>query len=211
MNAVPRQGYFLGKIVKGVGKAIGSVADAAGKVLKSDVGKMALLYGATAGLGSLAGGGGFSSLFKAGTYNPANFLGKKGYLATLGKKALLKDSSLGFTKGNLSLGKILGLSAALPFIPGINKAPENEDIGMTERGGGLIDPLTGQEGTPASMRANIENAKIEAGGDPVKLAALNQKYNNMLFTNLPYENYGLYANGGRIRAEEGGLMNLGGM
>ena len=37
MNAVPRQGYFLGKIVKGVGKAIGSVADAAGKVLKSDV------------------------------------------------------------------------------------------------------------------------------------------------------------------------------
>jgi hypothetical protein len=41
-----RQGYFLGKIVKGVGKAIGSVADAAGKVLKSDVGKMAI-----AGLG----------------------------------------------------------------------------------------------------------------------------------------------------------------
>ena len=104
MNAVPRQGYFLGKIVKGVGKAIGSVADAAGKVLKSDVGKMALLYGATAvTYYALAGGGGFSRLFKAGTYNPANFLGKKGYLATLGKKGLLKDSSLGFTKGNLSL------------------------------------------------------------------------------------------------------------
>ena len=61
---------------------------------------------------------------------------------------------------------------------------------MADRGGRLIDPLTGEEGTPASMRANIENAKIEAGGDPVKLAALNQKYNNMLFTNLPYENYG---------------------
>ena len=40
MNAVPRQGYFLGKIVKGVKKAVGSVADAAGKVLKSDAGKM---------------------------------------------------------------------------------------------------------------------------------------------------------------------------
>jgi hypothetical protein len=37
MNAVPRQGYFLGKIVKGVGKAVGSVAKAAGKVLKSDL------------------------------------------------------------------------------------------------------------------------------------------------------------------------------
>jgi hypothetical protein len=31
------------------------------------------------------------------------------------------------------------------------------DDGMT-RGGRLIDPLTGEEGTPASMRANIENA-----------------------------------------------------
>ena len=92
------------------------------------------------------------------------------------------------------------------------KAPVDQmpgDDGM--RGGRLIDPLTGEEGTPASMRANIENAKIEADGDPVKLAALNQKYNNMLFSNLPYENYGTYAQGGRIKAQEGGLMNLGGM
>ena len=42
MNAVPRQGYFLGGIGKAVGKVVGGVAKAAGKVLKSDVGKMAL-------------------------------------------------------------------------------------------------------------------------------------------------------------------------
>ena len=198
MNAVPRQGYFLGKVVKSVGKAIGSVADAAGKVLKSDVGKMALLAGGAylAG-GYMPGGGGLSGGF-------ANF-------KNLGRHAFLKKGMNFGDKGALSLGKILGLSAVLPFIPGINKAPENEDIGMADRGGRLIDPLTGAEGTPASMRANIENAKIEADGDPVKLAALNQKYNNMLFSNLPYENYGTYAQGGRIRAEEGGLMNLGGM
>ena len=198
MNAVPRQGYFLGSIVKGVGKAVKGVAKAAGKVLKSDVGKMAMLAGGAylAG-GYLPGGGGIGGGF-------ANF-------SNLAKNALLKDRTAGFVKGNLSLGKILGLSAALPFIPGLNKVPENEDIGMAERGGRLIDPLTNEEGTPASMRANIENAKIEAGGDPVKLAALNQAYNNMLFTNLPYANYGNYAQGGRIRAEEGGLMNLGGM
>jgi hypothetical protein len=82
---------------------------------------------------------------------------------------------------------------------------------MTNRGGGLIDPLTGEEGTPQSMRDNIELAKQEAAGDPVKLAQLNAKYNNMLFTSLPYENYNLYANGGRIARAEGGLMNLGGM
>jgi hypothetical protein len=199
MNAVPRQGYFLGKIVKGVGKAIGSVADAAGKVLKSDAGKMALLAGGA---------------YLAGGYLPGGkgIMGGFSNFSNLAKNALLKDRALGFTKGNYSLGKILGLSAALPFIPGINQAQVDQmpgDDGM--RGGRLIDPLTGEEGTPASMRANIENAKIEAAGDPVKLAALNQKYNNMLFSILPYENYGTYAQGGRIRAQEGGLMNLGGM
>ena len=92
------------------------------------------------------------------------------------------------------------------------KAPVDQMPGDDgTRGGRLIDPLTGEEATPAEMRASIEAAKEKAGGDPVKLAAINQKYNNMLFTNLPYENYGLYANGGRIRAEEGGLMNLGGL
>jgi hypothetical protein len=203
MNAVPRQGYFLGKIVKGVGKAIGSVADAAGKVLKSDVGKMALLAaGAYYTGGALGGTGGFSNAFTS----TGNFgvLGSKALQGAkfLGKKAL-------FTNGALDFGKaaILGASA-LPFFM---KQPEDPDIGMAERGGRLIDPLTGEEGTPASMRANIENAKIEADGDPVKLASLNQKYNNMLFSILPYENYGTYAQGGRIRAQEGGLMNLGGM
>ena len=200
-----RQGYLFGGVTKAIGKAVKGVAKAAGKVLKSDLGKAAMLYAG----GVYLGGG---NIFSAGAYNPANFLGKKGYLANIAGKALLKDPTKGFgIKDNLSLTKILGLSAALPFIPGINKAPENEDIGMADRGGRLIDPLTGEEGTPASMRANIENAKIEAGGDPVKLAALNQAYNNMLFTNLPYANYGNYAQGGRIRAEEGGLMNLGGM
>jgi hypothetical protein len=198
MNAVPRQGYFLGGIGKSIGKAVKGVAKAAGKVLKSDVGKMAMLAGGAylAG-GYLPGGGGIT--------------GGWGNFRNLGANLLLKDPSKAFTGKNLSLMKMMGLSAALPFIPGINKAPENEDIGMTERGGRLIDPLTGQEGTPASMRANIENAKIEAGGDPVKLASLNQKYNNMLFSILPYENYGTYAQGGRIKAQEGGLMNLGGM
>ena len=201
-TATGRRAYGLGSVFKSVGKAIGKVGKAAGKVLKSDVGKMALLAAGAyymPGYGIKATGG-FGNMFAA-----------DGFFKTAGKKLLLKDGMNFGDKGALSLGKILGLSAALPFIPGINKAPENEDIGMTERGGRLIDPLTNEEGTPASMRANIENAKIEAGGDPVKLAALNQAYNNMLFTNLPYANYGNYAQGGRIRAEEGGLMNLGGM
>jgi hypothetical protein len=61
MNAVPRQGFFLGKIAKGIGKAVGSVADAAGKVLKSDLGKAALAAGAF-----YYGGGGGSPFTAAG-------------------------------------------------------------------------------------------------------------------------------------------------
>ena len=39
MNAVPRQGYFLGKIVKGIGKGLGKVVDVAKQVVKSPIGK----------------------------------------------------------------------------------------------------------------------------------------------------------------------------
>ena len=122
-----------------------------------------------------------------------------------------KSNPLLFSAGKFNPMKFAGLTTAIgPFMGGPAKVDQMPGDDGT-RGGRLIDPLTGEEGTPSSMRANIENAKIEAGGDPVKLASLNQKYNNMLFSILPYENYGTYAQGGRIRAEEGGLMNLGGM
>jgi hypothetical protein len=194
MNVVPRQGYFLGKIVKGVGKAIGSVADAAGKVLKSDFGKAAVMA-----LGGYYLGGG-SALGGARMFGNTGF-GKAGFLSNLGR---LKDYAIDNPFKSIGIA-----SAVLPFLAG--EAKQDPSLMATRKDTGLIDPLTGEEGTPASMRANIENAKIEAAGDPVKLAQLNAKYNNMLFTNLPYENYGLYANGGRIARAEGGLMDLGGM
>ena len=208
MNVVPRQGYFLGKIVKGVGKAIGSVADAAGKVLKSDLGKAALLaagayyaptmFGGTTGFGAGSTYGNFAK----GLMSP-NLIGP-----------MTKAGSLGRTISNFAINNkaltagILGIGASAFMPTKVDQLP-----GGGDRGGRLIDPLTGEEGTPSSMRANIENAKIEADGDPIKLAAIDQKYNNMLnlVDNRPYKNYALYADGGRIRAEEGGLMNLGGM
>jgi len=197
MNAVPRQGYFLGGIGKAIGKVVGGVAKAAGKVLSSDVGKAALLAGGAYYLG----GGTFGGLRSSA---PGFSFGN------LGKSLFLKSGKDAFTLKNLSPLKMAGLLTLGGAAMGPAKVDQMPgDDGA--RGGRLIDPLTGEEGTPASMRANIENAKIEAGGDEVKLAALNQAYNNMLFTNLPYANYGNYAQGGRIRAEEGGLMNLGGM
>ena len=98
-----RQQYGLGSIVKSVGKAVGKIAS-------SDIGKAALLYAGTAGLGSLAAGGGFGSLLSAGTYAPS-MVGSN-LLTGLTRGA----SALGFIKGGggLGLGKgILGKGAAL--------------------------------------------------------------------------------------------------
>ena len=82
---MPRQMYGLGsfvkKAVKGVTKGIKSIA-------KSDLGKAALLYAGTAGLGSLAGGGGLGSLFKLGTYAPSAVMGN---LPGIFSKAGLKN------------------------------------------------------------------------------------------------------------------------
>ena len=215
MNRVDkRQQFFLGGIGKAIKGVVGGVVDATKKVLKSDVGKMALIYGATAGLGSLAGGGGFGSLFKAGTYNPANFLGKKGYLATLGKKALLKDGTGSFTDlGNYSLGKLglLGLGGAALFG---NKAAPNE-TSFSDRGGSLRNSQ-GQEGQQA-IRDEIYDAYENKDPDKIaslqryygyKLPALNAVADLSLPSSLPYRNY---AQGGRIGKAEGGLMDLGGM
>ena len=214
MNRVDkRQQFFLGKIVKGVKSAVGGVVDATKKVLKSDIGKMALIYGATAGLGSLAGGGGFGSLFKAGTYNPANFLGKKGYLATLGKKALLKDGTGSFTDlGNYSLGKLglLGIGGAALMGP----AKQDPSI-IGDRGGRLLDSQ-GNEALPADIRAEIRSAY--ASGDSDRINAIQDYYNFLpgadavkLPSVQPYLPFPNYAEGGRIGKAEGGLMDLGGM
>ena len=61
MNAVPRQGYFLGKLVRGVKKGVDKVLDVGSQVIKSPVGKAALL-----GLGAYGLGGGFGGNFGLG-------------------------------------------------------------------------------------------------------------------------------------------------
>ena len=55
MTAVPRQGYFLGSI----GKAVGKVFDVGKQIVKSPVGKAALLGLGAYGLGGGFGPGGF--------------------------------------------------------------------------------------------------------------------------------------------------------
>ena len=188
-----RRAYGLGSIFKSVKKAVS-------KVLKSDVGKMALLAaGAYYTGGALGGTGGFNNFATLGSkaMKGAKFLGKK---------ALFTDGALDFGKA-----AILGASA-LPFFM---KQPKDPDIGMADRGGSLIDPITGQPAKPAEMRASLNNALENADGDPVRIQQINDAYaflgpDERLGTYLPYRTYGV-KDGGRIGKAEGGLMDLGGM
>ena len=71
MGAVPRENFFLGKAVKAVTKPFKKAAKTVSKIASSDLGKAALLYGTTAGLGALGAGKGFGSLMQLGTYAPS--------------------------------------------------------------------------------------------------------------------------------------------
>ena len=62
-----RRAYGFGSFIK---KAFRKATKAVKKIAKSPIGKAALLYAGTAGLGSLGAGKGLSSLFKLGTYGP---------------------------------------------------------------------------------------------------------------------------------------------
>ena len=144
MDDEPRQAYGLGSIVKKATRAIKKVA-------KSDIGKLALLYAGTAGLGSLGAGGGFGSLFKLGTYAPgavkANLATSFGRLkgASLFKKPFTKTvADFGLdrqmfnaartaagTSSGLGIGKVgAGIAAvsALPFLMGDEEEEEEREL-----------------------------------------------------------------------------------
>ena len=134
INDQIRQAYGLGSIVKKATRAVKKIA-------KSDIGKAALLYGATAGLGSLGAGGGFGSLFKLGTYAPGavkanlgtaftRFLGGKltpnllaDEVALTGQQNLLQRAIGSFPGG------VTGAITAVSLLPllGIGTGDESEE------------------------------------------------------------------------------------
>ncbi len=134
-----RQMYFLGKLVKKATRAVK-------KVVKSPIGKAALLYFGAGALGNLAGGSGLGGMFK-GAMSPSKFLtrSKLGNIFTKdGAKNILfggqklmgnpaKNNFVDFSGilgsgGKSSLGKTLGLSFGLPFaLDALGVGKEEED------------------------------------------------------------------------------------
>jgi len=201
MEIVPREPAIFG----GIKKAIKKVGKTVKKVASSDIGKAALLYAGTAGLGSLAAGGGLGSLAKLGTYAPSTVLGNLGTAATrfLGGK-LDPTDVLG---GEMTTGKQNIFQKALSTVTGGGKMGS---IGKLATFGAVSTFLT------KSLGMSPEQAEEELARDPSTY--LEQYYRNLnpptADTNSEqYEkevrdfvtaNTSEYATGGRVNYAEAG-------
>ena len=236
----PRQGYFLGKIVKKAKKAVK-------KVVKSPLGKAAILGALTFGIpgtqfGGLAGGKGLAGLkgklFGLGGRDA--FMGAGPTKGLFGKLGLTKGAgSLGLT----GLGKIAsigGLSGLAGLMAAKEQDEEEIDFDKLDRGEGLNildivararknDPefrfLPGAEftgtyaegGGVGSLAMNEENVKQkfvsdEAGAIPKKGGGVTPNDMGKLKQSdfNSEEDYQRYLRQLNKKAE-GGLMDLGGM
>ena len=192
MNRVDkRQGYFLGKLVKKVGRA-------AKKVLSSDLGKAAI-----AGAAFYYGGGG-SGMFKSGASGGGGFMGG---LKAMGGNFFSKANPLLFNADKtLSLSKLAGISTVLPFLAGGAKPNE---IDFSDRGGKMLDSK-GNEAEGPQIRAEIDEAY--ASGDSDRIKAIQDYYAFLPPTKkyMPYQEFGdegyrtTVATGGRIGFNSGG-------
>ena len=227
----PRQGYFLGKLVKKAKRAVK-------KVVKSPIGKAAILAGLTFGIpgtgfSGLAGKGGLGSFFGKGSLNPFMAKGKFSGLGSLLNKAGLVSGTGGLT----GLGKIAGIGA-VSGLGGLMaaKGQEEEDEEDFYRGEGLDiadiirrarmnDPefrfLPGAQFTGSYAKGGkvkltrkklveiYNDSEIERELGPVKDFTTDE-LENILFKMHGDEIYKPYAEGGRINKAEGGIMDLGG-
>jgi len=127
----PRQNYGLGKFVK---KAFRGVK----KIAKSPLGKAALMYGLTAGLGSIGGastglsrfsGGNFmAGLGKARSGISSLFRAPKGADKGGFLQSLIRNKEGGISAGKLALGG-LGAASLAPLLMGGGKDDVEEEVG----------------------------------------------------------------------------------
>jgi len=121
----PRQGYFLGKLVKKAGRAVK-------KITKSPLGKAALLGlgGYALGGGFTAGGFGSSGIGRFLKGAGSNFIKGKGKMGALSNLFRTKDALGnygGFDTGKVLLGGLGATAIAAPFLMGGDEEVE-EDV-----------------------------------------------------------------------------------
>ena len=170
---MPRQMYGLGSLVKSVTKAAKGVVKGVKDVAKSPIGKAALLYTVTGGLGNLAAGKGFGSFF-SGFTNPATFLGRvPGIFSTSGLQNIASRVGLGafenvggnriFQMSKLGGNLLKGAAITIPAIlaaAGVEegeveelKQDKNKLVAALERGYKNLNPIGNRD--PQEYEAEV--------------------------------------------------------
>jgi hypothetical protein len=215
----PRQGYFLGKLVKKAKRAVK-------KVVKSPIGKAAILAGLTFGIpgtgfSGLAGKGGLGSFFGKGSLNPFMAKGKFSGLGSLLNKAGLVSGTGGLT----GLGKIAGIGAVsgLGGLMAARGQQEEEDEEDFYRGEGLdiADIIKRARMNDPEFRflpgAQFTGSYAEGGEVDKKMAMIKNMLNRgaddsliQSITGATQEEINSVKNTQRQEKAEGGIMDLGG-
>jgi len=185
MSLEPRQQFLFGGIGKSIKKAVKGVTGAVKSIAGSKLGKAALLYAGTAGLGSLAGGGGLSSLFKLGTYAPSAVMGS--IPGIFSKQGI---SNIGGSIFGNKLSSAIGNNAGL--------------IGATVLGG-VLGSMTPQEQEEVSTGRNVEALRSKLTKAYTDLQYDPAKIPDLVANDLSEytSGQGGYAEGGRIGYADG--------
>ena len=195
MNVVGRQKYGLGSFVR---KAFGKAKDVVSDVVKSPIGKAAILGAGAFGIpgtsfGGLGGMGGLSSFFGKGSFNPLKMamnpgktqFGLSGLGKILGKAGLATD-----TGGLSTIGKLVGAGGLVSYFTGKGKTEEEakELAQDVYRGEGLGLDL---------IKADIQKYK---SGESSEADMFAKGYNF-----LPERSRIRQATGGRVGLRSGGM------
>ena len=157
MDVVPRDKFFLGKIAKAAKKTVKKVTRGVKDLVKSDVGKAALLAAA----GYYAGGGNLFGLQRAG----------------MDKFAFSQLPGAGFFTGG---GSTIGTLGNLTKGPNALKLGEAVSSGLSLGKVGAVAGLAGLSGFLSSKYGMTEEEQAEELRDPEKLKG----YLRMYYTNL---------------------------
>ena len=217
-GAVPRQGFFVGKVVKAVTGGAKKLLKSAKKILKSDLGKMALMYIATAGFSNVAAQQGLGGAQRWGGFKwlqPGNVAANLGSAAGRVLGPLGTETAAGATTGTW-LNPAGGVGPAgkggqfmEPFLAGGKKIIEgaapwykNPMVmipGAMLAGGLYTAKNPGEEQFDTGKRdAEVDKWTEWLAGIPPA--------DDIVY---PYPNYA-GAQGGRVGRQEGGIMDLDG-
>ena len=144
----PRQGFFLGRIVKKAKRAVKKIA-------KSPIGKAAMLYAAAGGLGALGAGKGLG----LAQFAPKAVLGNLGAAFTAGSplsksflKPLFFDKAGAFSLGRTALTGLGAASLAAPFFMGGDEEEVVEEAPFSETPSTISDIVDQARRQDASLR-----------------------------------------------------------